>query len=515
MHLMKTLIFSVMIIYLELHAACTVGEHFRQGTNTCVPGNISSEPSIFLENCPDGKRTMQGHINGCVVTTPIEAPILTLPICPYRYRLTQGTNECVEKFRIIKHNNAAGGNDTDRGSGITLDNLGNMYITGYSTNSSGNFDMVIWKYKNDGTLDTTFDSDGIVVHQGAAGGDGDDIGYDITSDSLGNIYVTGVSTNVEGNKDMTIWKYASDGSLDMNFGSGGIVIHKSAAGANGRDRGRRISLDSVGNIFISGFSRNLAQNDDIVIWKYTSDGTLDNNFGSDGIVIQKSIADSSNTNSTDIAYGMILDTSDNIYITGFSQNIMGNNDMVILKYTSDGILDNSFDSDGIVVHHNAAGGNGNDYGSDIILDNFGNIYITGYSTNSTGYRDTVIWKYKSDGNLDATFGSDGIVVQASATGGNKHDNGTALALDNVGNLYVSGYSTNSANNYDMVILKYKSNGHLDTTFDSDGIAVWQGISGGDDSGSDIILDNSGNVLITGFSGNIVGDDDMAIWKYEF
>jgi len=68
--------------------------------------------------------------------------------------------------------------------------------------------------------------------------------------------------------------------------------------------------------------------------------------------------------------------------------------MVIWRYNINGTLDNSFGNGGIVVYHNAAGGNLADEGKSIYVDKKGRIYVTGYSSNSSGDLDMVIWKYK-------------------------------------------------------------------------------------------------------------------------
>lgn len=78
--------------------------------------------------------------------------------------------------------------------------------------------MVIWKYDNNGTLDTSFDNDSIVSHHGAAGGSQNDGGNDIILDDDGNIYVTDYSDPSDESKvDMVIWKYTNSGLLDTTF----------------------------------------------------------------------------------------------------------------------------------------------------------------------------------------------------------------------------------------------------------------------------------------------------------
>jgi uncharacterized delta-60 repeat protein len=118
-----------------------------------------------------------------------------------------------------------------------------------------------------------------------------------------------------------------------------------------------------------------------------------------------------------------------------------------------GVLDTTFDGDGIVVHNNAAGGNGNDVGNSMYVDSNGKIYVTGWSWNGRD-QDMVIWRYNSNGILDSSFGKNGIVVHNNAAGGNLYDEGNSIYVDSTGKIYVTGYSS-SGSNLDMVIWKYR------------------------------------------------------------
>jgi hypothetical protein len=67
---------------------------------------------------------------------------------------------------------------------------------------------------------------------------------------------------------MIIWRYDGDGTLDETFGNGGIVVHNGAAGGNDADCGNSIYVDSNGKIYVTGYSKNRNDNYDMVIWKY-------------------------------------------------------------------------------------------------------------------------------------------------------------------------------------------------------------------------------------------------------
>ena len=361
-----------------------------------------------------------------------------------------------------------------------------------------------------GTLDPTFAASGVTVHDSAAGVNSHDYGQSISTDTIGNILVTGNSWNGS-NTDMTIWRYASSGVLDTTFGSGGFVVNASAASGVGADGGQSITTYVNGKILVTGYSTNSSGNTDMAIWRYTSTGVLDTTFGSGGIVVNASAA--SGVGADDGGQSITTDSIGRILVTGYSTNSSGDTDMVIWRYTSTGALDATFGTGGIVVHNNAAGGsNGNDYGTSMVTDASGKIFVTGSSWNGSNY-DMVIWRYTSTGALDASFGTGGIVVHNNAAGGSGNDYGLSIILRS-SQIVVTGYSRRSPFNDDMVVWRYHDNGTLDTNFDTDGIVIQNNAAGGNvnDSGASITTDALGNILVTGHSTNLSGDEDMVIWR---
>ncbi len=413
---------------------------------------------------------------------------------------------------IVVSKNAAGGtgNNDDEGDSITTAADGKILVTGKSYNGN-NDDMVIWRYNADGTLDTGFGINGIVVSD--INGN-NTWGKSITTAADGKILVTGDISNGS-NDNMVIWRYNSNGTPDTGFGtnSTGFVVSNYPGG----DKGNSITTAADGKILVTGSIYN-GFDFDMVIWRYNKNGTLDTNFGTNGIVVSDNAlgGDDSGNSITTAADGKIL-------VTGYSY-IATDNDMVIWRYNADGTLDTTFNNSGtmpgIVESDNAAGGTGNidDVGDSITTAADGKILVTGYSYNGSN-NDMVIWRYNADGTTDGTFNGTmpGIVVSKNVAGGTGNDYGFSITTDSNGKILVTGYSTNSSDKVVMVIWRYNADGMLDTTFNNSGFVMSNKAAGGTssnnyDRGNSITTDADGNILVTGKSYNGT-DYDMVIWRY--
>ena len=150
---------------------------------------------------------------------------------------------------------------------------------------------------------------------------------------------------------------------------------------------------------------------------------------------------------------------------------------------------------------NSAGGNSNDESFDVEVDVFGNSYTTGYVTGATlfgtslnvqsnGYSDIYVSKSNSSGDF----------VWSKTFGGNSADRGYDLILDDVGNIYITGFFIGTAN-FDNIILN--SNGNSQDFFvaklDNNGNVLWAIAEGGTDAetGYGLNVDDQGNVIVTG------------------
>ncbi|GAG64817.1 unnamed protein product, partial [marine sediment metagenome] len=225
-----------------------------------------------------------------------------------------------------------------------------------------------------------------------------------------------------------------------------------------------IALDNSGNIYVTGESYDSDTWPDYATVKYDSSG------------VEQWVARYNGPgDSYDRAHAIALDNSGNIYVTGQSIGSGTNYDYATVKYDSSGV-------EQWVARYNGPG-NSWDYAYAIALDNSGNIYVTGYSGGSGTYEDYATVKYDSSGVEQWVARYNGP--------GNDWDRAYAIALDNSGNIYVTGGSRGSGTYVDYATVKY----------DSSGVEQWVARCNGPGDSLDyayaIALDNSGNVYVTG------------------
>ncbi|MCI0531803.1 MAG: SBBP repeat-containing protein, partial [candidate division Zixibacteria bacterium] len=192
----------------------------------------------------------------------------------------------------------------------------------------------------------------------------------------------------------------------------------------------------------------------------------------------------------DVAYAVAVDDSGNVYVTGYSAGGGTSDDFATIKYNSNG--------DTVWVRRYNGPANGQDWPIDLAVNDSGNVYVTGY-TGSFPASDYATIKYAPAG--------DTLWVRTYNGPGNSNDNAQAVALDDSGNLYVTGFSWGGASFYDYATVKYSSNG------DSLWVKRYNGTGNESDQAHALAVDDSGNVYVAGGSdGSGTGDDYVTI-KY--
>lgn len=318
-------------------------------------------------------------------------------------------------------------------------------------------------FAQDGYLDPTFGNGGKVTT--SIGNSFDLRGIAIQSD--GKIVVTGFTTiSGDGYEDFTTIRYEIDGSLDTTFGIGGKVI---TAIGSGRDVSNSLAIQQDGKIVVAGYSNNGSFHE-IAVIRYNQNGSLDTSFSSDG---KATTAISSSDN---VANCVAIQQDGKIVVGGFF-TYNSSEDFFILRYDSNGILDNSFGSDGIVTYNNA--GN-EDRCNSLAIQSDGKIVIAGSSSGKM-----CVIRLNTNGTFDNSFDSDGFAVLTD------YSLGYGVAIQTDGKILVTGQTIN-----DFIVVRYNSNGSLDNEFDNDGIVITD-IGIGSSRATGIAIQQDDKIVVVG------------------
>ena len=150
-------------------------------------------------------------------------------------------------------------------------------------------------------------------------------------------------------------------------------------------------------------------------------------------------------------------------------------------------------------------GSFDDVGNSMAIQSDGKIVVAGYSSIG-GYDNFALIRYNPNGSLDTSFNGTGKVTTAI---GSVHDRGNSVAIQSDGKIVVAGYSQNS--NYDFAVVRYNPNGSLDTTFNGTG-KVTTAFGTSNDVGNSVAVQSDGKIVVAGQT--IIGsNDDFALVRY--
>ena len=331
--------------------------------------------------------------------------------------------------------------EIDQGRGIAVDGSGNIYVTGKARAAgAGAGSFLIAKYN----------SAGVVQWQRTLSGSSVDEAFAIAVDSSGNAYIGGSSYSYSGSsgRDFAVAKYNTSGVIQWQR-----VLVTSGSESDCKS----VAVDSSGNLYAIGYPMISAK---CIIAKYNTSGVLQWQRTLDGT-------------GNDYGFGIAVDGSSNVYISGITSSGSGGTDFLIAKYNSSGTIQ----------WQRSLGGTNYEYGRRAAVDSSGNIYVCGKWRTSGGDDNALIAKYNTSGALQWQRS-----LQESA--GNDQFNG--IAVDSSGRAYVIGYTYSyTAGSNDILIARYTTSGALN----------WQRILGGtgndfcDEAG--IAVDSSGSIYFIG------------------
>ncbi len=325
----------------------------------------------------------------------------------------------------------------DHGQSLALQPDGKIVVAGYKVEGIHS-DFVLLRFDVNGTLDSTFGTNGKVITDF---GTGNDEGQSVTIQPDGKIVVAGYNSS-----DFALARYLSDGSLDLGFGTSGKVTTDFGSS----DEAYGVTMQSDGKILLAG-RRYGTGGKGIALARYHADGSLDTSFGVGGLVT------TSVGTVGDAAYSIALQSDGKIVVGGRSHNGTAN-DFVLLRYSTDGVLDPQFGTEGKVITDIAQD---SDIGFSLAIQRDGKILLGGSIYNGNASEMAIV-RYHADGTLDSAFGNSGKVITSIGANGSQAW-GISVQLD--GKILLVG-SSSSGMNSDIALVRYKENGSLDTRFAS-------------------------------------------------
>ena len=423
-----------------------------------------------------------------------------------------------------------GGDFHDSGMDAVLQPDGKIIVAGTSSRYP-QFDMAVARYNPNGSLDTTFDGDGLVKVDFQ---NSDERGYAVVLQTDGKIIVGGVSyistwgdfalarlcTNGAlddgincgspgfgsggkvitdfsgssdwisglavydgkiiaggsgGNKDFAVARYNSDGKLDTSFGGTG---KRSVSLGSGWDYGQDVVVQSDGKIILAGGGYAGDWNTDFGLVRFNTDGNLDVTFDGDGKVLTEFFGNSDRILSVTLQ-------GDAVLAVGYAMHCYGA-DLAVARYNVNGSLDTTFDGDGKVTTDFG----GYDAANSVAVQADGQVVVAGDSGEDPSNEGIALARYNTNGSLDGTFDGDGKVL----TDNGGYHLGYSVAAEG-GKIFVAGWSNNSRN-HDFALVRFENNGSLDTGFAANGMATAD-FSAGDDMAVAMAVQTDNKIVLAG------------------
>ncbi|MCF6132453.1 T9SS type A sorting domain-containing protein [Flavobacterium wongokense] len=399
--------------------------------------------------------------------------------------------------------------DQDAITSIALQPDGKIVASGMSR-ELGEFRTLVCRYNADGSLDTSFGTNGKVVFNELFH---ESINCKLKLQSDGKIVIATNKGDFEFNYNFMLVRLNNDGSYDSGFGNNGVVITDFETGT-ASNIVRSIELQPDGKIILggecSGNDGTGSQYENFAIARYNTDGSLDSGFGTNGKVSINIGSNSISSYSIDGIYSVKLQSSGKIILAGYTdaQNSIEVYNAALVRLNTDGTIDTAFGTNGktITSFPVASAGIGS-----IVINSDDSIVageIVGFGSNDNTKID--ILKYDANGNLDTSFGTNGrTITQVNATA--MRDTIWEMALQPDGKILATGYSVNAT--IDMVLLRYTASGILDTTFDGDGILLTDFNNTADGSYA-LLVQPDGKIVVGGLSG-LNPNYEFALARYTF
>ncbi|WKZ31155.1 MAG: hypothetical protein QY318_00060 [Candidatus Dojkabacteria bacterium] len=316
----------------------------------------------------------------------------------------------------------------------------------------------LWLLNSNGTVDTAFNTTGYRIYNPIPGES--DHFYDVVEDDDGRyVALGGYSEGLEAIG--IISRINPNSTLDTTFNDDGYAYWTGTGGGDA-DFPKVLIIDSSGKYVVIGSTWDEDMINVGAIWRFNTDGLLDNTFSVDGAALVPEIE----PDYSSVLLSVVEDSSGKYYALGNDQN---NTDLFVISFDNDGSINTDFGTAGYSIVD--VGMASYDESVEMILDG-DNLVITGFAdTGPDGDNDIFVLRMNLEGEMDTSFGTGGIMqydMETSPTD-ESSDRPDNIAVDSQGRYLVSASTTSEELSESLYyVMRITAAGELDTTFADEG-----------------------------------------------
>jgi uncharacterized delta-60 repeat protein len=379
-------------------------------------------------------------------------------------------------------------------NGLAIQADGKSVLVGACTNFDPGHTICIARYNTDGTLDTSFSTDGKVRF--AFPGLERSSAESVAIQADGKIIVAGTCTRFDDVTVACVARYTDTGLLDDTFGDGGMVTTSLISDFDRVVFG--VALQRSGKIIVGGSCDDFMSFLGIITWmcatRFNSDGTIDTGFGHLGTARARLTSAWVSE-----AYTLVVQADDKVVLAG--RCIGPESQFCLARFTANGGVDTQFGSSGVVYTTMQTPqfdvGSGFSVASGVAIQSDKKIVVSGLcgGTNADGGGRFCLARYQSNGALDTSFSGDGKVFTSMADPINSL---TSMALQRDGKIVVASNCAEPEVPSQTCAVRYHATGRIDQSFASSGKLLkplCTGFTGGYMSA--IALQGDGKILLAG------------------
>jgi uncharacterized delta-60 repeat protein len=359
---------------------------------------------------------------------------------------------------------------------------GKIVVAGSAAYDTRDPKFALVRYKANGTIDTTFGGDGKVRTNFTPG---EDAIYGVAIQTDGKIVAAGDAGLRTGNSRFAVARYNANGTIDTTFGGDGKVTTN---WTSGNDPVSSLVLQSNGKIVVAGGAGHNFRNPKLAVARYETDGDRDPAFGGGDGKVRTDV-----TARKDFANAVTLQPDGKIIAGGIGSLPNGPRGVFeLVRYNANGTLDMSFSSDGKRTLNFTRM---DDSVQGVVVLPGGDIVAGGISNFGRFNANFALARYNAGGTLDTGFGGDGKVTTSLTAG---DDEAWDIVLQPDGKVVAAGDARGRGGRFAAV--RYSSDGSLDATFSSGGVAFVNFTARDDFAFGLTAQPADGNLVLAGGSG---------------